>query len=116
MYIFVENRQYFVNEERQKQPAKNNNDLDEVFHIFFLQIFNQIRGQVEFYFDCRGYQNQETPANPLPGIGLQCAPTFYKLFIFCIIRYDSDTLYTVYCLTLARTWGGGGVPPLRWFS
>ena len=35
MYIFVENRQYFVNEERQKQPAKNNNDLDEVFQIFF---------------------------------------------------------------------------------
>ena len=33
-YIFVENRQYFVNEERQKQPAKNNNDLDEVFQIF----------------------------------------------------------------------------------
>ena len=94
MYIFVENRQYFVNEERQKQPAKNNNDLDEVFQIFF-HSFNQIRGQVEFYFDCRGYQNQETPANPLPGIGLQCAPTFYKLFIFCIIRYDSDTLYTV---------------------
>ena len=85
-----------MNEERQKRPAKNNNDLDEVFcRFFFLQIFNQIRGQVEFYFDCRGYQNQETPANPLPGIGLQCAPTFYKLFIFCIIKYDSDTLYTV---------------------
>ena len=95
MYIFVENRQYFVNEERQKQPAKNNNDLDEVFSDFFFHSFNQIRGQVEFYFDCRGYQNQETPANPLPGIGLQCVPTFYKLFIFCIIRYDSDTLYTV---------------------
>ena len=94
MYIFVENRQYFVNEERQKQPAKNNNDLDEVFQIFF-HSFNQIRGQVEFYFDCRGYQNQETPANPLPGIGLQRALTFYKLFIFCIIRYDSDTLHTV---------------------
>ena len=31
MYIFVENRQYFVNDERQKRPAKNNNDLDEVF-------------------------------------------------------------------------------------
>ena len=83
-----------MNEERQKQPAKNNNDLDDVFSYFF-QSFNQIRGQIEFYFDCRGYQNQETPANPLPGIGLQCAPTFYKLFIFCIIRYDSDTLYTV---------------------
>ena len=93
MYIFVENRQYFVNEERQKQPTKNNNDLDEVFSDFFSEC--QIRGQVEFYFDFRGYQNQETPANPLPGIGLQCAPTFYKLFIFCIIRYDSDTLYTV---------------------
>ena len=54
------------------------------------------------YFDCRSHQNQETPANPLPRIGLQYAPTFYIFFIFCIIRYDSDTLYTV---TLARIWG-----------
>ena len=38
MYIFVENRQYFVNEDRQKQPAKNNNDLDEVFFRFFFRV------------------------------------------------------------------------------
>ena len=38
MYIFVENRQYFVNEERQKQPAKSNNDLDEVFFRFFFRV------------------------------------------------------------------------------
>ena len=60
------------------------------------------------YFDCRSHQNQETPANPLPRIGLQYAPTFYIFFIFCIIRYDSDTLYTV---TLARIWGGGECHP-----
>ena len=39
MYIFVENRQYFVNEERQKRPAKNNNDLDEVSCRFFSSDF-----------------------------------------------------------------------------
>ena len=41
------------------------------------------------------YSSSKDPSNTHTKKHLLSTPTFYILFIFCIIRYDSDTLYAV---------------------